>query len=203
MAAVMTGNDGYDDESYPLVSDLAVLIWNELIRAEDGRLFDCSHSRALGPLTDMLPTTADFMGQFGGIRVDYSGWQLTEKGALKIPVSAGTCLPSSKGNQIEYQLPGMTLVGGDPEDTVKKHLLGKGIDARHVIFINIGYQPPYKPRYIFEDGTGSGWQYTAVGGVILVTLSDNVRVDSCRWYKAGMFFTREHQITVGARYSKH
>ncbi|TFA98802.1 hypothetical protein CCMA1212_009360 [Trichoderma ghanense] len=209
LAALMMGNDGYDDESHPLVGGLAVPLWNELIRAEGGRLFDCSHSGILGPLTDMLPTTAHFMGQFGGIRVDCSGWQLTEKGELKIPILAGICLPFSKGNQTEYQFPGKTVTGGDPEDTVKRYLLGKGIQARHVLFLDIGYQTPYRPQYALEDGTGGGWKYAAVRGVILVTLSENVRADSCRWYKAGMFFTREfqssrltHEITVAASSSK-
>ncbi|KAL6876220.1 hypothetical protein HDV57DRAFT_501956 [Trichoderma longibrachiatum] len=209
LAALMAGNDGYDDENHPIVSGLPVPLWNDLIREEGGRLFDCSHSGMLGPLTDMLPTTANFVGQFGGIRVDCSDWRLTEKGELKIPVSAGICLPSPQGRQTNYQFPGKPVVGGDPEDNIKKYLLDKGIKARHVVFLNIGYQTPYQPTHTLEDGTGGGWQYTAVRGVILVTLSENVRAASCRWFKAGMFFTRDfqlsrltHEITVGASYQE-
>jgi hypothetical protein len=199
LAALKIGNDkGYDKES-KMVNNLAVTLWNELLQAEGGRLFDNSHT-SCSPLTNMLPTTADSMSSFRGIREECAGWELTENGELKIP-QGSPISQFSKGGETEYQFSDKTVFGGDPEHTVQKHLSGKNIKVKHVRFIIIGYQTPYSLV------KGGRFEYTGVRGVILVTTSEDIHEDTCLWYKAGMFFSRdfrrerlEHGITVGESY---
>jgi hypothetical protein len=46
--------------------------------------------------------------------------------------------------QTTTQFPGKTVTGGDPEVSVKEYMSRKGIENRHIIFLDIGFQTPYR-----------------------------------------------------------
>lgn len=194
LGALKVGDDDYD-KGTALVHGISPSLWNAMIRLENGRFFDCANNS--DPLTDMLPALATYVGYFNGIRVICENWVLRDNGEMEIPQgSAVNWFP--KGRETEYQFHDKTIFGGDPEETVKKHLAGVNIKIKHVRFITIGYQPDYRPRQ------GGEFQSTGTRGVILVTTSGNVHAKGCRWYKAGMYFsvnyqkrTLEHDIIVG------
>lgn len=192
LAALMVGNDKDYDKDPIVIAGLPLSLWNDLIQLDGGRLFDNIHSSS-GPLTDMLPTTADTMCFFHGLRNPCKNWELKGNGELKIGQGSSICY-FSKRKKTEYSFPDQRIYGGDPETTVKKYLSGKGIKAKHVRFVEIGLQTPYFMQ-----------TFTAVRGVILVTESKHLQNDACRWYKAGMFSSRDfgkdvlgHDIIVGA-----
>ncbi|KAH7464033.1 hypothetical protein FOMA001_g17948 [Fusarium oxysporum f. sp. matthiolae] len=201
LAALKVGNEKQYDKDEKLVEDLSVTLWNQLIRAEGGRLFD-STQPAITPMANMFPTSADFTHLFRGIRDECIGWEVEENGELKIPHGSPIGhLSDRDGTMYELPLAGKPIKGGDPGDTVKEYMSKRGIDVKHVRFVIIGYQPPYSR---LSDGD---IECTGIRGVILVTESDDIYQDACRWYKAGMFFSRDFRreqlecnIIIGKRY---
>ncbi|KAH6684511.1 hypothetical protein B0J14DRAFT_14422 [Halenospora varia] len=191
LAPLRVGNDsGYEKET-KAIDGIPVTLWNKLIRADGGRLFHNSHSEVL---TNMLPTTADIVIGFGGIGVNCSGWQMRDNGELIIaPGSKISRLPNAI-EKAQYQFCDETICGGDPEQTVKKYLLRKGIKVKHVRFVLLGVQSPSKPvpkESLEWEGTKNKW--AGVRGTILVTNSENIRSKTCLWDKTGNYYATDYE----------
>lgn len=155
-----------------------------MLQAEGGRLFDNSHISPDRPLTNMLPTTADFVNLFRGIRATCVGWEVKQDGELKIFRRSKINQPS-KERGTEYRFSDKTACGGDPEKTVKAHLSEKNLQVKHVRFILIGNQNAINPE--------NGSKFAGALGVILVTMSDNVYNKSCLWHKTGMYYSTDYE----------
>ncbi|ERF70322.1 hypothetical protein EPUS_09340 [Endocarpon pusillum Z07020] len=198
LAALKVGNDkGYDKQS-ETVNGLAIDLWNTLIQAEGGRLFDVSHTSS-SLLTNMLPSPSRHVSQFRGIRATCDGWELRGNGELKVARGSKINQPSREGGT-EYRFHNRKTFGGSPEGTVRKHIWessGKKIEVRHVRFILIGNDGSINP---FNES-----KFAGALGVILVTTSNDIHSMDCLWYKAGMYYSTDyetelldHDIIVGA-----
>jgi hypothetical protein len=183
LAALKIGNDKNYDKDMNLVDDIPVSAWNDAIAAEGGRLFDCDHT-SRGPLTGILPTKADSVTLFRGIREVCDGWEVLKSKATKIARGSKMNYLSPTG-ATEYRFGGKTTVGGDPVENVKKYLSGKNIKVKHVRFIPIGYE---LPKDLFNGG-----KFARVRGMILVTKSENIRGSTCRWYKTGTYVSKDYE----------
>lgn len=197
LAAVKASQATIPDPRSVMVDDLAVSLWNALIRAEGGRIFDNNQPDDQA-MASMLPSGRGSMNWANGIRYECSGWELKENGELRIP-SGSPLLDISDSKSNRYEFPGEENIhGGDAVHNVKKRLVKKGIHVKHVRFVVLIYEPPIHPA-------GNTLYYKGIRGVILTTTDDNVNSDNCRWYKAGLFYATEYQrshlqhgITVGA-----
>jgi hypothetical protein len=207
LGALNVGNDERYDQDSNTVDHIPVTLYNTLIQAEPqegGRLFDNAHSPNGPPLTSIFPTTAESVSSFHGIRETCAGWIVTDNRETVIPRGSNICRPAP-GAQTEYQFHKMICPGeqGDPESVVRTYLSSYEITVEHVRFLITAYEPNYRPTFVREGE----WESTGVRGIILVTESEDLHADTCRWYKAGMFYSKnfqrgisDHTIVVGKEY---
>jgi hypothetical protein len=116
LAALKVSNASRYDQQTARVSGLPVDLWNDLIKAEGGRLFDNTHI-SKGPLTNMFPTSADHVNGSWGIRATCEGWEVfkenandDENGLLKIARGSQINWPR-KTESTEYRFQKKTIYG--------------------------------------------------------------------------------------------
>ena len=221
LAALKVGfSEKYKKDS-EVAGNLNIDLLNDIMRAEGGAFFDCIHSSS-GPLTSMLPTTADAVYLNFTVATFCDEWILKQNGELFIPRGSLTN-QSLSHEETELKLADKSFRGEDPEMLVKESLWQKGISAEHVKFIVTGYLQPISGNGVADSDVISEAnkehllslvsndrpmpQRNSAGaqGVILITKTKDIRDKSCRWHKAGMYFSRkfgnerlEHDIIVSA-----
>ena len=221
LAALKVGFDEKYKEDSEVAGNLNINLLNDIMRAEGGAFFDCVHDSS-GPLTSMLPTTADAVYSNLTVATSCDEWILKQNGELFIPRGSLTN-QSLSHEETELRLADKRFRGGDPEMLVKESLWQKGISAEHVIFIVTGYLQPLSGNGVADSDVRSEAnkehllslvsndrplpQRNSAGarGVILITKTKDIRDKSCRWHKAGTYFSRkfgnerlEHDIIVNA-----
>ena len=209
LAALKVGFDEKYKEDSEVAGNLNINLLNDIMRAEGGAFFDCVHSSS-GPLTSMLSTTADAVLSNLTVATLCDEWILKQNGELLIPRGSLTN-QSLSHEETGLLLADKTFRGGDPEMLVKESLLQKGISAEHVIFIVTGYLQPLSGKGVADSGVESEAnmehllsivsndrplpQRNSAGaqGVILITKTKDIRDKSCRWHKAGTYFSRKYR----------
>ena len=221
LAALKVGfHEKYKEDS-EVAGNLPIDLLNDIMIEEGGAFFDCVHNSS-GPLTNMLPTTADAVCAPITVATPCNGWTLKQNGELCIPRGSVTNQHFSH-EKMELRFSDKSFCGGDPEVLVKGYLLQKGILVEHVKFLVTGYSYPlwgdsvansdlqekanieHLLYLVSNDRPLPERNSAGARGVVLVTTMKDICDKNCRWHKAGIYFSREfrndrleYDITVRA-----
>lgn len=219
LAALKVGfHEKYKEDS-KVAGKLPIDLLNDIMIEEGGAFFDCVHNSS-GPLTNMLPTTADAICDSITMSTFCDDWIINQDGELWIPRGSLTNRLFSHEN-IELRFSDQFFRGGDPEVLVKEYLMQKGELVEHVKFLVTGFSYPLwgegvadsdvrrkanieHALYMASNDRPTPKRNSAgVRGVVLITTMKDVHDKNCRWHKVGIYFSRkfrnqrlEYDITV-------